>query len=103
MFRKRKSIGVGNRMENSTGKAQNTPITLEVLRERVDNMEDAEIIEHQTHNDSTIILVYIRTLIDKARLNESVIQPLRSCGNENLSECGCVSLRSRRLIISLFF
>ncbi len=85
--RKRKSTGVGDRMKNSTGKAQNTPITIEVLRERVDNMEDAEIIEHQTHNNSTIIMVYIRTLIDIARLNESVIQPLRSCRNKNLSEC----------------
>jgi len=43
MFWKRKITGVGNRKENSTGKAQNTPITLEVLRERLDNMEDAEI------------------------------------------------------------
>ncbi|TYS60757.1 spore germination protein [Sutcliffiella horikoshii] len=79
--------GTSTSVRISTEQAQHTPITLEVIRERLGNMEDAEIIEHQTPNVSTIILVYIRTLIDNERLNESVIQPLRNCSNENQLEC----------------
>ncbi len=91
MFRKRKCIGVRKRMENSTGKAPNTPIALEALRERIDNMEDAEVIEYQTQNNKIFVLIFIGTLIDKARLNEAVIEPLRLCNYENISACISVS------------
>lgn len=91
MFRKRKRTGVGDQMENSTRKAKNTPITLEVLRERVDNMDDAKIIEHQTHNNKLFVLIYVSTLIDNPRVNEAVIEPLRRCTNEKISDCISVS------------
>ncbi|WP_082234578.1 spore germination protein [Halobacillus massiliensis] len=87
MFKKRKSTGGGNQTENS----HNTPVTLEVLRERVDNMEDAKIIEHQTHNHKSFVLIYIETLIDKERLNEAVIEPLRHCNYKKISDCISVS------------
>ncbi|WP_404407837.1 spore germination protein [Jeotgalibacillus malaysiensis] len=91
MFRKSKSTGVGNKIEKSTRKTKNTPITLEGLRERVDNMDDAKIIEHQTHNNKLFVLIYVNTLIDLARVNEAVIEPLKRCTNEKISDCISVS------------
>ncbi|TDL31154.1 spore germination protein [Jeotgalibacillus sp. S-D1] len=90
MFRKRKSTGIGNRVERSTSQ-KNIPITLEVLRERIDNMDDAKIIEHQTQNNKLFVLIYVGTLIDDARVNEAVIEPLQGCVNEKISDCISVS------------
>jgi len=91
MFSKKKSTGIGNRMEKSTSKVKNIPITLEALRERLDNMDDAKIIEHQTQNNKLFVLIYVGTLIDDARVNEAVIEPLQRCINEKISDCISVS------------
>jgi Bacillus/Clostridium GerA spore germination protein len=92
MFWKRKNIWIGSQNENRTKKmTTNIPIAIDVLRERIDNMEDAEVIEYQTQNNKIFVLIFIGTLIDKARLNEAVIEPLRLCKYENISTCISVS------------
>jgi hypothetical protein len=50
-------------------------------------MEDAEIIQRQTKTGQKITLVYIRTLIDQERLNESVMEPLTHCSHDTIHEC----------------
>ncbi|CDQ21358.1 spore germination protein [Halobacillus karajensis] len=91
MFKKRTNARAGNQIENSKGnQTKSTSITLKVLRERVTNMSDAEIIEHQFDNKS-INIIYITTLIDKERLNEAVIEPLRRCTNKKIPDCISVS------------
>lgn len=88
MFWKRKKTWIGSQNEKSSKKkTTDTPIAIEVLRERIDNMEDAEVIEYQTQNKKKFVLIFIGTLIDKARLNEAVIEPLRLCNDENISAC----------------
>jgi hypothetical protein len=78
---------------NSTGQAAGRPntvqteITLEALQRMLANMEDAEIIERQPHPDQKVILVYIRTLIDQTRLNESIIEPLNRCSQDTIYDC----------------
>jgi len=92
MFWKRKNTWIGSQNKNSAKKiTTNSPIAIEVLRKRIDNMEDAEVIEYQTQNNKIYVLIFIGTLIDKARLNEAVIEPLRLCNNENISACISVS------------
>jgi hypothetical protein len=78
---------------NGSGHAGNNPstvqteITLEALQRMLANMADAEIIERQTHPDQKVIFVYIKTLIDQKRLNESVIEPLNRCVQDTIYDC----------------
>ncbi|PPA69173.1 spore germination protein [Jeotgalibacillus proteolyticus] len=91
MFKKRKNTGIGNKIENSITKTKNTPITLEGLRKSIEKMDDAKIIEHQTQNSKLFVLIYVEPLIDQARVNEAVIEPLRRCTKEKISDCISVS------------
>ncbi|XID93775.1 spore germination protein [Paenibacillaceae bacterium WGS1546] len=70
---------------NMTG--SETPVSVDALRQLIVNMNDAEIIERQINNDQKVTLLYIRTLIDQERLNESIIKPLIDCPHESIYEC----------------
>src|SRR5690606_30517239 len=70
---------------NMTG--SETPISLDALRQLTVNMNDAEFIERQINNDEKVTLLYIRTLIDQERLNESIIKRLIDCPHESIYEC----------------
>ncbi len=58
---------------------------LDELKQMLINMDDAEIIEHQTDTIHPLYLLYIRTLIDQKLLNETIIEPLNRCNS--LSSC----------------
>lgn len=73
-----------NQSHNQT---QNTALTLDALKNNLANMDDAEIIEHRTTENQPITLVYMRTLIDQERLNESIIEPLIHCSSDKIEEC----------------
>lgn len=45
-------------------------------------MDDGELIEHRINRDRNVTIIYIRTLIDQERLNESIIQPVKNCSEE---------------------
>ncbi|MBO8163511.1 MAG: spore germination protein [Brevibacillus sp.] len=64
-----------------------TALTVEALRHVLANMEDAEFMECETNHDQTITLIYIRTLIDSERLNESIIGPLNRCTDKTIPDC----------------
>lgn len=44
-------------------------ISLDSLKQVLDNMDDVEIIERTTLNDQKVVLIYLKTLIDQDRLN----------------------------------
>ncbi|MDQ0220618.1 hypothetical protein [Peribacillus cavernae] len=73
MFRKRRSI------KDNPHDTVPAAITINALRQITANMEDAEIIERQLPNSVMVTPIYIRTLIDQERLNESIIEPLTRC------------------------
>lgn len=86
MFWKKRKI----RTDHEKNQQQNpleTAVTLEALTQILANMDDAEILEHLTEKGQKIILVYIRTLIDQERLNESIIKTLNNCSYETIQEC----------------
>lgn len=72
--------------EDSSGKNE-IPLTMDALRQILVNMSDAEVIERPALDERTITLIYIRTLIDLERLNESVIGPLSVLTDNTVCEC----------------
>lgn len=61
-------------------------ISLDSLKQVLNNMDDVEIIERTTLNDQKIVFVYLRTLIDQERLNESIIEPVIQCPHDMIYE-----------------
>ncbi|WP_435164846.1 spore germination protein [Paenibacillus glycanilyticus] len=53
-----------------------TAISLEALKQRLALMEDAEIIDRETTNGLRLTFIYLETLIDQERLNESILEPV---------------------------
>ncbi|WP_415818163.1 spore germination protein [Mesobacillus thioparans] len=45
------------------------------------------MIEHKINRDRNITIIFIRTLIDQERLNESIIQPVKNCSEEMIHTC----------------
>ncbi len=74
--------------------AVQTAVTIDALKQLLANMDDAEIIERQTNSDQKITLIYIKTLIDQERLNESVIEPLNNCSHDMIYDCTVTSKAS---------
>ncbi|WP_339783645.1 spore germination protein [Paenibacillus sp. FSL R7-0313] len=60
---------------------------LDDLKQILNHMEDAEIIEHKIGTSASVHLLFIKTLIDQERLNEAIIQPLHQSGGNSLSSC----------------
>jgi hypothetical protein len=79
-----------SRIDHKKNESQNmvqTDITIDALRQILANMDDAEIIERQTNKDQKVTLLYIKTLINQERLNESIIEPLIRCSHDTIYEC----------------
>lgn len=81
-----KTVKNGQKSEVSPDKAD-TPITLDALRQATSNMTDAEIMERPTLDERKMTLIYIKTLIDLERLNESVLEPLNRLADNTVYEC----------------
>ena len=64
-----------------------TAISLDALKTGLANLDDAEFVEQRTALDQPITLIYINTLIDKQRLNESIIEPLLQCSSDRIDHC----------------
>ncbi|WP_274655607.1 spore germination protein [Paenibacillus humicola] len=62
-------------------------LTLDELKKALSGMYDADIVEHQTDNGQKVVIAYVRTLIDKERLNECIIAPLLRDFNDSLDTC----------------
>jgi predicted transcriptional regulator len=86
MLGKKGKFGIGHK-KNELHNTVQTAVTIDALRYLVANMDDAEIIERQTNKAQKVTLVYIRTLIDQERLNETIIEPLTRCYHDAVYEC----------------
>lgn len=62
-------------------------------------MDDAEFVEIDISDIRKIHLVYIRTLIDEEKLNESIIKPLTNCSKPSIQDC---IMNSSIIPISIF-
>lgn len=60
---------------------------LDELKQKLNNMDDAEVVEHKMGTRTTVHVLYIKTLIDQERLNEAIIQPLHRSAGISLSPC----------------
>src|SRR5690606_12474712 len=58
---------------------------LDELKQKLNNMDDAEVVEHKMGTRATVHVLYIKTLIDQERLNEAIIQPLHRSAGISLS------------------
>ncbi|PLR79253.1 spore germination protein [Bacillus sp. V3-13] len=86
MFWKKKKHH-GNNDKKGPPYNQDAKVTLEALKQMTSNMADAENVQLQTANAQKVETVYIRTLIDQERFNESVVQPLKSCTSGSVDQC----------------
>ncbi|MBP1933663.1 spore germination protein [Ammoniphilus resinae] len=73
--------------KNDDNQPKKTVIALDALKTSLANLDDAEFVEQRTALDQPITLIYINTLIDKERLNESIIEPLIQCSSDNMDQC----------------
>ncbi|MCK1995286.1 spore germination protein [Peribacillus muralis] len=82
MFRKR-----NNQNDAKESKTKiDTVFSIEVLKSRLVNMEDAVTVDTKT-NKQVVTLLYIKTMIDHERLNESILRPLINCSDTSFTEC----------------
>jgi Bacillus/Clostridium GerA spore germination protein len=95
MFRKKLTNRFSRNNQDSQQKMQNTAVTTEALKNMLANMSDAQIVERHNSKGQKVTIVYIKTLIDQERLNESIIEPLMRGMNETVIECIAASNISR--------
>ncbi len=62
-------------------------ISIESLKKALVQMDDAEFVELNISENQQVVLIYIRTLIDQERLNESIVKPLSNCSKQSIQEC----------------
>ena len=62
-------------------------LSIEALKKSLVQMDDAEFVEIDISDIRKIHLVYIRTLIDQEKLNESIIKPLTKCSKASIQDC----------------
>ncbi|MCF8568363.1 spore germination protein [Alicyclobacillus tolerans] len=62
-------------------------LSLQSLTEILVRIDDAEIIKQEAFGSRKIGLVYIRTLVDLERLNESIIKPLKTRPTTPVVQC----------------
>ncbi|MBP1155648.1 MULTISPECIES: spore germination protein [unclassified Paenibacillus] len=86
MFRFWKRANIGTAHEEIEPR-KNSVLSLDALKLLLANMHDAEIIERQTNVDQKVTLLYIRTLIDQERLNDTIVKPLNHCTYDTVYEC----------------
>lgn len=82
MFRKIQSN------ENKTVSQSNVElkISIESLKKALVQMDDAEFVELTISENQHVVLIYIRTLIDQERLNESIVKPLSNHSKQSIQE-----------------
>ncbi|MFC4355642.1 spore germination protein [Chryseomicrobium palamuruense] len=62
-------------------------LSMEALKKILVQMDDAEFVEIDISYLRKIHLVYIRTVIDQEKLNESIIKPLTHCSKPSIQDC----------------
>lgn len=76
-----------NQNNNTTYSIQEPELSIEALKESLTQMDDAEFVEIDVSDTRIIQLVYIRTLIDQEKLNESIINSLTNCSKLSIQDC----------------
>ncbi len=66
---------------------KNNDLSLAAVKGLISNMDDGESIDYRVSKDRKITLIFIGTLIDVERLNESIIQPLKNCSEDMIHTC----------------
>ncbi|WP_191561360.1 spore germination protein [Metabacillus idriensis] len=85
MFWNKKKKGlVQQESTKQTLALENQPLSIEEFKKMLEKMDDAEIIEPEKNDFHKLTLIYIRTLIDLERLNESIIEPLNRSAQEQV-------------------
>lgn len=74
-------------VENYDPQTENYQTWLDELKQKLNHMDDAEVVELRMGTHASVYLLYIKTLIDHERLNEAIIQPLHRCAGNSLSSC----------------
>lgn len=87
MFWKKNKRQNGAFMEISLKTTGQQEISMDLLKQVLANLDDAEIIERQNAKDQNVTFVYIRTLIDEERMNESIIEPVILCTHDTILDC----------------
>lgn len=62
-------------------------LSVEALKKALVQMDDAEFVEINISENQNVDLIYVRTLIDQERLNESIVKPLYNCSKQSIQEC----------------
>ncbi|WP_277585153.1 spore germination protein [Psychrobacillus antarcticus] len=62
-------------------------LSIEALKKALVQMDDAEFVEINISENQNVDLIYVRTLIDQERLNESIVKPLYNCSKQSIQEC----------------
>lgn len=66
-------------------------LSIEALKKALVQMDDAEFVEINISENQNVDLIYVRTLIDQERLNESIVKPLSNCSKQSIQECNVQS------------
>ncbi|QKS70283.1 spore germination protein [Paenalkalicoccus suaedae] len=70
-----------------TPSTMESELSMESLKKSLEQIDDAEFLEMNCSNNRIIHLVYIRTLIDQEKLNETIIDPLTNCSKASIQDC----------------
>ncbi|MGE7543606.1 spore germination protein [Sporosarcina newyorkensis] len=62
-------------------------ISIETLKKALVQMDDAEFVEINISENQHVDLIYVRTLIDQERLNETILNPLSNSSKQSIQEC----------------
>lgn len=84
MFKKKLKQAAENKCQE---KSRQHPLTLESLTSTLSKIDEAEIIERSNSLKQKLIFIYIKTLINQERLNESVITPFQNCKEKQIIDC----------------
>lgn len=87
MFWKKNKRKNGAFMEKPLKTTGQQGLSMDLLKQVLTNLDDAEIIERQNAKDQNVTFVYIRTLIDEERMNESIIEPVILCTHDKILDC----------------
>lgn len=61
-------------------------LSIEALKKALVQMDDAEFLEINISENQNVNLIYVRTLIDQERLNESIVKPLSNFSKQSIQE-----------------
>lgn len=87
MFWKKKKAATSQEEKEKKTSVPHEAVTLEAFKKVTAKMDDAEIVQRQTNSGIPFSLVYIQTLIDHERFNESIVNPIIHSTNKQFVQC----------------